>query len=126
VAVEVEMKKATIRIQRNVNAALEKMGERFVKAWKAGESAGDTLAFESPAALFRVLTPKRWELIERLQELGPSSVRGLARELGRDVKRVHEDVGVLIECGLVARIADGEVDVPYDVIRVEFDLRAVA
>jgi predicted transcriptional regulator len=50
----------------------------------------------------------------------------LARELGRDVKRVHEDVGVLIECGLVARIADGEVDVPYDVIRVEFDLRAVA
>jgi predicted transcriptional regulator len=28
---------------------------------------------ESPAALFRVLTPKRRELVERLQTLGPSS-----------------------------------------------------
>jgi predicted transcriptional regulator len=83
-------------------------------------------AFESPAALFRVLTPKRWELIERLQKLGPSSVRGLARELERDVKRVHEDVGVLIESGLVARTDDGKINVPYDVIRAEFDLRAVA
>lgn len=120
------MKKATIRIQKDADAALEKMGERFVRAWKTGKSAGDTLAFESPAALFRVLTPKRWELIERLQKLGPSSVRGLARELERDVKRVHEDVGVLIESGLVARTDDGKINVPYDVIRAEFDLRAVA
>jgi predicted transcriptional regulator len=50
----------------------------------------------------------------------------LARELERDVKRVHEDVGVLIECGLVARTEDGKINVPYDVIRAEFDLRAVA
>ena len=54
------MKKATIRTQRNADAALSKMGERFVKAWKTGKPAGDSLAFESPAALFRVLTPKRW------------------------------------------------------------------
>lgn len=120
------MKKATIRIQRNSNAALKKMGERFIKAWKTGKSAGDTLAFESPAALFRVLTPKRWELIERLQELGPSSVRGLARELERDVKRVHEDVGILIDCGLIVRTEDKKIRVPYDVIRAQFDLSAVA
>lgn len=120
------MKKATIRIRRNTDAALERMGERFVKAWKTGKSAGDTLEFESPAALFRVLTPKRWELIERLQELGPSSVRGLSRELERDVKRVHQDVRALMECGLVARADDGKFHVPYDVIRAEFDLRAVA
>lgn len=59
---EIEMRKATIRIRKNTDIALEKMGERFVKAWKTGRSAGDTLEFESPAALFRVLTPKRWEL----------------------------------------------------------------
>jgi predicted transcriptional regulator len=63
------------------------MGERFVKAWKTGKSGGDLLQFESPAALFRVLTAKRWELIERLQTTGPTTVRGLARELDRDVKR---------------------------------------
>lgn len=120
------MNKMTIRIQRNADAALEKMGERFVKVWKTGKSTGDTLAFESPAALFRVLTPKRWELIEQLQELGPSSIRGLARALERDVKRVHEDVGALIDCGLVTRTADRKITVPYDVIRAEFDLRSVA
>ena len=64
--------------------------------------------------------------IERLQEIGPSSVRGLARALERDVKRVHEEVGVLTDSGLVARTGDGKLEVPYDVIRAEFDLRAVA
>ena len=120
------MKKATIRINRNPDLALEEMSKRFIKAWKTGKSAGDILQFESPAALFRVLTPKRWELIEYLQKLGPSSVRGLARELERDVKRVHDDVTLLIECGFVARTDDRKFHVPYDVIHADFDLRAVA
>ena len=120
------MKKATIRVGKNSSVALKEMGERFVKAWKTGKSAGDVFQFESPAALFRVLTPKRWELIERLQKLGPSTVRGLARELERDVKRVHEDVYALIDCGLVARAESGKFHVPYDVIHADFDLRAVA
>lgn len=120
------MKTATIRIHKDTGGALKAMGERFVKAWKTGRSGGTVLHFESPAALFRVLTPKRWELIERLQALGPSSVRGLARELDRDVKRVHEDASTLIEYGLVKRTDDGKVCVPYDVIHADFDLRAVA
>jgi predicted transcriptional regulator len=86
----------------------------------------DTLEFESPAALFRVLSPKRWELIERLQSIGPSSVRGLARELERDVKRVHDDVGGLMDCGLVERTDNGKIQVPYDVIHADFNLSAVA
>jgi len=120
------MKKVTIRIRRQADAALAGMGERFIKAWKTGRPVGATLEFESPSALFRVLTPKRWELVERLQAIGPGSVRGLARALGRDVKRVHEDVSTLIEYGLVARDSDGRYHVPYDVIRAEFDLHAVA
>jgi predicted transcriptional regulator len=66
------------------------------------------------------------ELIERLQTTGPTTVRGLARELDRDVKRVHEDVSILIKHGLVARTADRKICVPYDVIHADFDLRAVA
>jgi len=81
-------------------------------------------SFESPAALFRVLSPKRWELIERLQALGPVSVRGLARALERDVKRVHEDVGTLIEVGLIAKTERGKIHVPYSVIEADFALRA--
>lgn len=61
-----------------------------------------------------------------MQIIGPSSVRGLARELGRDVKRVHEDVRILIDCGIVARTDDGKVEVPFKVIHADFDLCAVA
>ena len=123
---EIKMKKVTIRIRRDTNAAVKELGERFIKAWKTGKSAGDGLQFESPAALFRVLTPKRWELVEQLQHLGPCSLRGLARALDRDVKRVHDDVHALMEYGLTTRDVDGKFYVPYDVIHADFDLRAVA
>jgi predicted transcriptional regulator len=53
-------------------------------------------------------------------------VRGLARNLGRDVKRVHEDVVRLMEYGLIERREDGKYFVPYDVIHADFDLHAVA
>lgn len=120
------MTTATIRIRKDADEALRDMGERFSKAWRTGESTEHTFEFESPAALFRLLSPKRWELIERLQEMGPSSIRGLARALDRDVKRVHEDVHKLIDCGLINRTDDGKVQVPYEVIHTEFDLHAVA
>jgi len=38
--------------------------------------------FESPKALFTVLTPKRWELIERPQALGEVSLRALCTGSG--------------------------------------------
>lgn len=46
----------------------------------SGQTDGDgaTLEFESPRVLFTVSTPKRWDLIERLQALGEISLRGLA------------------------------------------------
>lgn len=120
------MKTATIRIRRDTASALAEMGEQFVKAWHEGKSDTDTFEFESPKALFAVLTPKRWELIERLQALGESSLRALARNLGRDVKRVHEDAAVLLDWGLIERTASGKLHVPYDKIHTEFDLLAAA
>jgi predicted transcriptional regulator len=124
------MKRAVIQIRRDedARAALQAMGKRFAKAWNSGK-AGDAVAtftFSSPAQLFSVLSPKRWELTEHLQKTGPLSVRGLARSLGRDVKRVHEDVSSLIAWGIIERNEDGKVCVPFDVIHADFDLRAVA
>lgn len=124
------MKRAVIEIRRDrdVKSTLETMGDNFVKAWSRGEVSDPvaTFAFSSPAQLFSVISPKRWELIEHLQKIGPASVRGLARSLGRDVKRVHEDVTGLVEWGIIERTDDGKVSVPYDVIHADFDLRAVA
>ncbi len=118
------MTKAILRIRRDTGTAMEEMGKRFTAAWSSGRSSAHVFTFESPAALFRVLTPKRWDLVERLQGLGPSSVRGLARALERDVKRVHEDVAALVEVGLVEKTGKGEVQVPFKVIEADFALRA--
>lgn len=117
---------ATIRIQRDTDAAIKEMGGKFVQAFKTGEYQGEFFTFESPSALFRQITPKRWELIEKLQSEGPQGVRALARALERDVRRVHDDVKALIELGLVEKTGDGKLCVPFEQIRADFVLKAVA
>ena len=69
------MTKAVLRIRRDTATALEEMGRRFTATWKSGRVASTRVfSFESPAALFRVLSPKRWELIERLQKENANAV----------------------------------------------------
>ena len=124
------MTKARIQIRRDADALaqVEAMAARFVDVWKTGKAVphSTVLTFSSPAQLFSILSPKRWELIDRLQTLGPSTIRGLARALERDVKRVHEDVGVLVEWGLVEKDEASKVFVPFDEIEADFVLRGAA
>ena len=120
------MTDAIIRIASDDDTLLQQSVSRFRKAWTTGKAQPAVFTFTSPAQLFQIISPKRWELIERLQHLGPSTIRGLARALERDVKRVHEDVTMLIDWGLLARNEDGRVRVPYRVIHAAFDLKAVA
>jgi predicted transcriptional regulator len=115
---------ATIRIDRDASAALERGAKRFVRAWQSGKDLGSHFSFESPEALFRSITPARWAVIERLQALGPSTLRGLARELERDVKAVHRDVHALVAIGLVRKDENGQLRVPFAGIYAEFDLLA--
>lgn len=120
------MRAARIRIRKVTPDALRELGDAFARAWKSGKGAGDIFEFESPRALFRMLSPKRWELVETLQAAGPSSLRALARRLGRDAKRVNEDAAALIQYGLIARNDTGKLFVPYEVIHIDFALRATA
>jgi predicted transcriptional regulator len=113
---------ATIRIERDARSALARGARQFERAWRTRKDQGSDFSFESPGALFRSLTPARWAAIEQLQALGPSTLRGLARALGRDVKSVHRDVHALIEIGLMAKDAKGHVLVPFSRIRTEFEL----
>lgn len=119
------MRTATIVI-RKPQASLAGLRAGLLAAWKTGVYQGEHFEFESPAALFRTITPKRWELIEVLQMSGPLGVRALARELGRDVKRVHEDAHKLVEIGLVEKDATGKLSVPFSEIRADFVLRSAA
>ena len=83
---------------------------------------GEVYSFETIELLFRTITPRRWSLIRKLKEIGPSSLRGLARQLGRDVKRVHEDATLLLEDGIIERDDESKLFVPYDDIKVEVSL----
>jgi predicted transcriptional regulator len=84
------------------------------------------ISFETMEALLKVLTPGRWTLLRRLRADGPSSIRALARVLGRDYRGVHADITTLIECGLVMRGSDGKVSVPWSRITAEMALDSAA
>jgi predicted transcriptional regulator len=122
------MKHALIQIRTDEDAAFQEEIEYTKRAMHTGEPSDPvaTFTFSSATQLFSVFTSKRFELIEQLQKIGPSSVRGLARAVERDVRRVHDDVMVLIEWGIVTRNEAGKVLVPFDVIHAGFDLRAAA
>lgn len=59
-----------------------------------------------------VLTPKRREIVETLREMEPDSVRGLARELGRDKSQVSNDLSTLAELGIIRYEKNGNAKAP--------------
>ena len=97
----------------------------FAQAWKTGkQQKSDRISFASPELLWRVLTVKRWELLKALCGAGPVSIRETARRVERDVKGVHGDVVALLEAGLLVRTDRGEIEFPYEAVKVEFLLQA--
>jgi len=71
-----------------------------------------------------VLTAKRWELLKALCGAGPVSIREAARRVGRDVKAVHGDVNALLRAGLLNRTEQGNIEFPFEAVKVEFLLEA--
>lgn len=103
-------------------ATEEDASRRFVNAWHRAER-GETfqerrLAFESWDALARVMTGKRMELLHYVRWHKVSSVRALAKALGRDYSNVHADVQALTAAGLLDT-TDGGVQADYDVIETK-------
>ncbi len=87
-----------------------------------GEAVGEMhITFETWEALAAVMTPKRFALIRHLHRSPERSVAALARSLGRDYKRVHEDVEALVAAGLIERSEAG-LSADYDVIQTRIAL----
>jgi predicted transcriptional regulator len=84
------------------------------------------ISFESMESLLRVLTSNRWTLLRTLRGLGPTSIRALARTLGRDYRGVHADVSALIDAGLIDRNNKALVFVPWSRITAEMALETAA
>lgn len=60
------------------------------------------IIFTSLAAVAKVLSPARMELLGVILKEKPISVYALAKLIGRDFKNVHSDVRLLVEIGFVA------------------------
>ena len=101
----------------------------FIHAWKRAEQGKRAktegkLHFQSLEILLKMLTSKRWELLRTLRRKGPMSIRSLAKELSRDYKNVHTDIHLLMKIGLVDRIREDMVAVPWDIVEARLKLAA--
>lgn len=97
----------------------------FVKTWKTGKAQkAARISFASPELLWKVLTAKRWELLKALCGAGPVTVRDAAKKVNRDIKAVHSDLTALRLAGIIDRTESGQLEFPYDAIKVEFMLEA--
>ena len=111
-------------IHVHVADSLDTIGERVVDAWRRaerGELTGDNpeihIGFENWDTMVRTLSPKRLELLRHIHRAPAKSVRALAQALGRDYRRVHEDVEALEAAGLLDR-HEGGVRADYDAFDV--------
>ncbi len=116
------MSKRTLMITMNADwrGALRAVGKR---AGTRGYQ-GEVLNFETAGSFFGRLTERRWVLVHALQGQGPMPVRELARRVGRDVRRVHDDVEALAELGLVERTEGGGVECPFEDVHIDMRLTA--
>ena len=115
------MTKRTLTITTNPDwqAALRAVGKRA----EARSYRGEVLNFETAGSFFGKLTERRWALMHILQGRGHMTIRELSRRAGRDVRRVHDDVGVLAELGLVERTESGGVECPFASVHIDMKLK---
>jgi predicted transcriptional regulator len=104
-------------------ADLEDTKARMRRAF-AGQEQGAYISFATVELLWKVITPRRWDLLRAMAGAGPLAIRELARRVSRDVKSVHGDVSALLKAGVIDRTDDGHIEFPYDEIHVDFVLRA--
>lgn len=104
----------------SVDATKRQMAAAF-----RGEPQGEFISFASIDLLWKVLTAKRWEILQTMTGQGELSIREVARRVGRDVKAVHGDITALLHAGVLERTANG-VEFPYDAVHVDFTLSRAA
>ena len=111
------MKTVTISV-----SSMDQTRQRFLAATK-GKPQGAHISFPTVELLWKVLAPKRMELVRALSGAGVVSIREAARRVNRDVRAVHSDVTALISAGVLNRTEDG-IEFPYEAVHVDFMLKA--
>lgn len=106
-------------------ASREDVNRRFELAAQ-GIPQGAHISFASLDLMWKVLAPKRMEIVRAMTGAGPMTIREAARRVKRDVKAVHGDVQALLKAGVLDRTEDGRIVFPYDAIHVDFMITKAA
>ena len=120
------MKESTKRaLQVHIGETLDDIGRRFVDAWHRAErgeltpeNAERHVGFETFEAFSRIMTPRRLEQLRHVRRHRARSIRALAIALGRNYRRVYEDVEALMEAGLPDR-DDSGLHADYETVKIE-------
>jgi len=118
------MRTLTVHIEPDLDADMAQFADRAERGLATGQYQGEHLTFTSPASFFDHLTRNRWYMLMRLVGAGSIGVRELARQLGRDVRRVHEDAAALVALGLLEKTEHGALICPYARIHLDMTLTA--
>ena len=106
-------------ITLHVGENFDTVARRVANAWHRAERGEDVrehhVTFASWEAVASVMTKKRYELLRYVRRHPVRSVAALARDIGRDYKRVHEDVEALAKIGLIER--ENGLRTPFDEIQ---------
>ena len=109
------------QVHVHVGDTVDDAGRRFGDAWhriERGRGVSERhVSFETWETMVRVLSPKRLELLRHVHHQPVKNIRALAQSLGRDYRRVHDDVAALEAAGLLERDKEG--------VRTEYDAFAV-
>lgn len=106
-------------------SSIEDTQRQMAKAFQ-GERVGEFISFATVDLLWKVLTAKRWDILQAMTGQGELTIREVARRVDRDVKAVHGDVRALLLAGVLDRTERGRVIFPYDAVHVDFTLRKAA
>ena len=102
---------------------IDDMGDRFVDAWKRAMTGEDVnkrhVTFSSWEAMSKAITGKRLEMLKYLRTHEEKSIRSLCHSLKRDYRRVHEDVTILRNAGLISHES---LHVECDTIEAEINI----
>lgn len=105
--------------------SLEETQKQMAAALR-GEHVGEFISFATIELLWKVLTVKRWGILQVMTGQGEMTLREIARRVNRDVKAVHGDVQALLQAGVVDRADSGRVLFAYDAVHIDFTLRMSA
>jgi predicted transcriptional regulator len=116
------MKEIQLHVGYDPAAAKARILDAIRRAEAGTVSPQTHVTFESWDGLSRTLSGKKLELLRQVRRQPAGSIAELARALGRDYKRVHEDIEILTAAGLLERTAEGGIRTNYDEIRTSINL----